>query len=253
MRVKMTTIRVNKGGKQGPSCSWSIDPASGCNNSCISCYSTKASRQGKAKHSIEKEKEYNDKEFLSSIKSARKKGMEVCRVGKFCDPGSALSIGKTDRVLNATTNEGIRCVTISKSIGRTRLLLNHFKPKGHVLHISCGMLCGIRNEDRMATYRWFKNNGANVRLRITDDITAEMNPMYRGLNKDDVIVTPLRFTSRKEAILYNADLSKYIFDKGYWRPMVMHPSWTPYTNLCGTLGGRDFCCNCLVDNGDENV
>lgn len=116
-----------------------------------------------------------------------------------------------------------------------------------MLHISAGLLCNIRNEDRIATFRWYKNNEANVKLRITDDVTSQMSSIYRGFNNNDIIITPLRFKSRAEAALYNVNLDNYEYTKGFWRPKVLHNSWAVYQNYCGEIGGNTLCCACLAN------
>lgn len=249
----MSKILVNKSGKGGPACSYSVDPVVGCDNGCIGCYGYSTSRLGENnyRNNIRK-KEYDDKEFNKSISSLWKKGIRLYRIGKHCDPYSPICIGETSRVLEASSKAGIRSISISKSISRSRVLIKHFTDGNQILHISAGLLCKIKNEDRIATFAWYKRNGANVKLRITDDVTSKMSDSYIGFSNNDIIVTPLRFKSRREAALYNVNLDNYEYVRGFWRPKYLHNSWSRYTNYCGEISGRTLCCNCLA-NGDCNV
>ena len=244
----MSDILVNKSGKGGPSCSWSADSELGCANACITCYGNFSSRRGpdQYKNNI-LEKEYNHEKFIKSIDADRKKGMGVFRTGKHSDPYSIFSTGKTIRILEAATERGVRSVSISKSIVRSVDIADLYKGTGHVLHISAGMLCSIKNETRIANYRWYASKGANVKLRITDDVTSEMPMHYKGFNNDRVIITPIRFKSKKDAAIYNVDLDNYEYNKGYYRPKFIHSSWLVYTNYCGDVNGNSMCCNCLID------
>lgn len=249
----MSKILINKSGKGGPACSYSVDPVVGCNNGCVGCYGYSTSRLGEHNYRNNiRRKEYDDKEFNKSITSLRKKGVGLYRIGKHCDPYSTVCVGETSRILEATSKAGIRSVSISKSISRSRVLIDYFKNKNQILHISAGLLCNIRNEDRISTFRWYKENGANVKLRITDDVTSRISNMYRGFNDNDIIITPLRFKSREEAKLYNVNLDNYEYTKGFWRPKFLHNSWTSYTNYCGEISGITLCCSCLA-TGDNNV
>jgi hypothetical protein len=250
----MSKILINKSGKGGPACSYSVDPIVGCNNGCIGCYGYSTSRLGQDKYRNNiRKKEYDDKEFNKSISSLRKKGIGFYRIGKHCDPYSPICTGETSRILEATSKAGIRSISISKSISRSRVLVDYFKNKNQILHISAGLLCNIKNEDRISTFMWYKRNGANVKLRITDDVTSPMSDIYKSFNNNDVIITSLRFKSRNEAHLYNVDLDNYEYTKGFWRPKFLHNSWTIYSNFCGEVGGRTLCCSCLATGEKDNV
>lgn len=244
----MSNILMNKSGKGGPSCSYSVDVQAGCNNGCIGCYASYTSRIGPSNfHNNIKKKDFNYAKFISSVNSARKKGMAVYRIGKHTDCYISDSVGKTLGVIEATTKAGIRSVSISKSIKRSRLLAKIFD-NNNILHISAGLLCNIKNSDRIATFSWYKRNGANVKLRITDDVTSKISNQYIGFMNSDVIITPIRFKSRHEATLYNVDINNYEYIKGFWRPKFIHSSWK-YTNFCGEIAGKVLCCNCLL-SGD---
>jgi hypothetical protein len=244
----MKSIRINDNTKGKLCCSASIDITVGCNNMCIGCYGLKASRMGSKFFSENPEiKEYNDEVFRKDCKKYLRKGIKFVRLGKFSDPGYAAVRGRTLQILQTATSEGIRVVLISKSIVFDKDIAAEIRKGDHILHISLGMISNAcPDTDRLNVYRRYKQEcHYNVFLRITADVTQEMPEKYRGLK--DVILTPMRYGSKKDLESYGANIDKFEWLGGYYRPKALNKSWIPYMcTICGELDGKTYCANCGV-------
>ena len=98
----MSNIEVVLGGKGvGIADQASIDPMVGCRNMCVGCYASKTSRLGKSFFKDEPIlKEFNNDVFIKSCKAAVRKGINIARLGKHCDPGDPICIG-TSKLVNS--------------------------------------------------------------------------------------------------------------------------------------------------------
>lgn len=246
----MAKIEVTLGGKGvGIADQASIEPAKGCNNGCAGCYAAKTTRMGSKFGNMEP-REYDDDKFRRSCKSAYKKGIRFVRMAKHCDPGDPALRGTVVQILQAATDENLRVVFVTKSLSYDKEVADKMKEGKHILHVSLGMK--VASEDgnlrRLRTYRRYKDMGKVIsRVRICEDVTKEMPSHYRGMTDENVIITPMRFSSKEHAAEYEADLEKYEWNSGYYRPKMRHASWIPYSNWCGEVGKDIYCSNCLVE------
>src|SRR6185369_2119292 len=104
------------------------------------------------------------------------------------------------------------------------------------------------DQSRFDTYKAYKKAGVKSKLRVVDDVTKSCNWwMVKTADAKDVIVTPMRFRGKADAGLYKADLSKYEYKNGYYRPLEMHPSWSNFIHYCGEVNGELKCCKCLCE------
>lgn len=249
----MANIRVDTSGKGGPSCSWSIDFEIGCRNQCIGCYGTKTAMMGAAYFDNIREKEYDEKKFQASCKSAYKKGCRVVRLGKHSDPGFSGNTEILKSVLGIAGEEGLRLVLVSKSLGFSSPVSHLVRKYRHKVHISLGMITsGPSDLERFNVYRAYRTNirykddMIDISLRVVADVTKQLPTFYDIPDKGNIIVTPMRFASKDVADKYVADLSKYKWVNGYYRPQEIHESWKSFPHWCGEVGEEIKCCKCLV-------
>ena len=244
----MSYVLAEKGGKQaGAGCKAWVDVTIGCDGGCIGCYAAKTSMMGSKFETHIKVKEYDSEKFIRSCKNIMEKGITFARFGKHSSGIGDLCPGTTSRILKDAQSTGLRLICVTKSLHYDGDLIKAFKEGRHILHISAGMLSKINSTSRrLQLFRMFKKAGVDTKLRIIEDITSEMPMWYHGFNKDDVLITPMRFPSKKDAAIYNVDLNKYKFIKGFYRPIVQHNSWNGYQNICGSINDKDYCGNCLI-------
>lgn len=253
----MSRIEISIGGKAvGLADQASFDLMSGCDNKCVGCYAAKTSRIGnKFFENDAVLKEYDDEYFRKSCRRTIKKGIRHARLGKHGDPGSVLCSGTLDQVVKAAGEEGIHLVVVSKSIGFREEIASLLKQFNHTLHISLGMESkAVQNAYRYRTYRLFKSYGVDVKCRIVEDVTSPLPQEYLRMTKishDDIIVTPMRYGSEADLLYYKADVRKFKWQGGFYRPTEIHEDWVRFDNWCGEVGSDVLCCNCLVGGEDE--
>lgn len=245
----MSYVEVLNSSKGGPACSRSIDLQVGCpENQCLGCYAQYTSRMGSKFFTNPVVREFNDEVFRKSIKKTIKQGYSIARYGKHTDCGSDNFIRTNIKAINIASEEGFRFVFVSKSLGFNEEIAKSLKRGNHILHISLGMKTKAKpNEDRLNVFEAYSEYGVNSKLRITDDITKPLDNTYNYVAKyykNDTIVTPLRLRSKDEAKEYNADLDKYSWTGGYYRPKVNDKSWDCFQYYCGEVDGITKCCNC---------
>jgi len=243
----MSYIKAMIGGKSiGSADKVSIDPALGCKNACVGCYAKKSSQRGKNYDRTE-EKVF-DKDILNrSIRGVQKKGINIARVGKHCDPGDSINL--LHSIINSCTDNNFRCVIVSKSLKfgkKTASLLN----KGnHVLHMSIGPRTKvIKDSTIISTAYKYSDIIKNIAIRWTEDITQPMRGFVGDwINTMPYIITPMRFPSMDTLNIYDTDYNNFEFTGGYYRPLSMHEDWVSFSdNVCGEVNGEVRCCNCLV-------
>jgi hypothetical protein len=258
----MSLIKIDVNGKGNPCCSWSIDLEIGCRNQCVGCYGLKTSMMGQGYFNKIKEKEYDEVKFRSSCRLAYKKGVRFVRLGKHSDAGYGGVFEILKSVLSIAGEEGLRLIFVSKSLEYNeeiaKLLLKH----GHILHMSLGMITQAPSHlDRVKTFIRYNINtylkeanvsGYKAFMRIVADVTKPFDlsipRVYTHPVYEKCIVTPMRFSSKEYANEYDADLSKYEFVNGYYRPKEMHESWNVFTHFCGEVNGELKCCKCLSED-----
>jgi hypothetical protein len=252
----MSIIKIDINGKGGPACSYSIDFEIGCRNQCIGCYGSKTSMMGQNFFHGIKEKEYNEKKFRNSCKLEYSKGCRIVRLGKHSDPGFSGNIEILKSVLGIAGEEGLRLVLVSKSLGFSSPVSHLARKYNHKVHISLGMITsGPSDLERFNVYRAYRKNVKyqddmiDISLRVVTDVTKQLPTFYDIPDRDNIIVTPMRFASKDIAKQYGADLSKYKFVNGYYRPQEVHESWSVFKNWCGEVGEELKCCKCLI--GDK--
>lgn len=247
----MKLIRINDNSKGGLCCSASIDLSIGCKNNCVGCYAAKASRMGKSFFLDDPiYKEYDDTKFHNDCKKYSRKGIKFIRLGKFSDAGDPAVTGALLKVLQASTSEGLRIVFVTKSLKFDSEIAKELIKGNHILHVSLGMITdnAPTNLNRIIDAASYKTVGVNVKFRIVDDITKEMSPGW-NFGPENVIVTPMRFSSKNDLNMYGADISNYKFISGYYRPIKPHKSWNDYlVTCCGEIGEVTYCCECGVKN-----
>ena len=243
----MSNILVDDSQKGNKCCSRSIDIERGCANQCIGCYGTKTSLMGTDKyfnHVVSKE--FDENKFRNSCKGSIRKGYPFARLGKHSDCGHGHLTEVLKPILKIATEEGLRLVFVSKSLVYDEEIAKLLIVGNHILHMSLGMITQAPSDLlRLRVYRSYKKAGVNSKLRLVDDITKEYNGIAKFC-KEDMIITPMRFTSKDVAEQYKADLSKYEWTNGYYRPKEMHKSWNKFTNWCGEVNNEVKCCNCLT-------
>ncbi len=244
----MKLIKINDNSKGGLCCSASIDPSIGCKNKCIGCYAAKASRIGGKFFELEPIlKEYDDVEFRKDCKRYIRKGIHFIRLGKFCDAGDPALTGTVSKILKAATDENIRIIFVSKSLGEQEEIAKALIEGNHMLHMSLGMITEAQsNESRLGVWRFYKDKNVNAKLRIVEDVTRPVPDFYKKVNAEDTIFTPMRFASKTDIEAYGAVIDRFKFVSGYYRPIGMHQSWLEYiqAGCCGEIGESIFCCNC---------
>ena len=246
----MSNILMTTNGKSvGLGCQASIDIANGCLNRCENCYAAKTSRIGDAFFTKGLDiKTLDINKFKASCTSFKKKGINYSRLGKHSDPFCGDLTPITKEVIKAATESDVKLVIISKSISYDKDLSKLIKDGTHVLHTSLGMITTAdSNKKRLDEYDKFKEDDINIRVRITADVTKQVPNYITNIKKEDTIVTPLRFSSKDNAVIYESDLTKFKFSKGFYRPNVIDKSWSDkYDNYCGEIGDKTYCCNCLI-------
>lgn len=254
----MSYILVDKSSKGGLCCSRSIDLERGCINRCVGCYGTKTSLMGSDKYFNNiVAKDFNESKFKKSCELASKQGYSYIRLGKHSDAANISDYEILKRVIEISHQEGLKLIFVTKSLKHNKDISKLLRDNDHILHISLGMLTDAPSDiHRLNTFLLYKNDKVNVRLRITSDITEPINSMFTAINKDRIIVTPMRFISKEVADYYNIDLTKYKYVNGYYKPILeyVHESWKRYSNWCGevyTETGVDvfsYCAKCGVNN-----
>lgn len=251
----MSNILVDTSGKGGPCCSFSIDLERGCKNKCIGCYGTKTSLMGADKYYNQiVSKDFNENKFRASAKNTVRKGNTFARLGKHSDAANIYDYEILKSVLKIAGEEGLRLIFVSKSLTFNKEIATLLKDGNHVLHMSLGMITEAQSEfDRYMTYRHYTKNHVCSYLRIVADITKnipiELNVVgceeAITIEKDRCIITPMRFSSKDIAGIYKADLNKYEFVHGYYKPKEVHESWNVFKHWCGEINGEIKCCKCL--------
>lgn len=245
----MSFIEITIGGKGvGLADQASIEPAKGCTNNCLGCYAAKTTRMGEKFYKEVTPKEYRDDVFRRSCKTARNKGIKFVRMAKHCDPGHPSVRRGVIQTLQASAEEGLQIVFVSKTLEYNKDVSKALKDGNHILHISLGMKSKIENKPlisnsaRALVAGKYKRSGVNTFLRAVYDVTKDVPLEIRGLN--NVIVTPLRFSSKEHLSAYNANPDLYEWKDGYYRPKMSHPSWMFFNKWCGEVGDKIMCCNC---------
>ena len=132
----MSYIKAVIGGKaKGLADQVTIDPALGCKNACIGCYAKKTSQRGSSYDNVMR-KELDKEVLKKSIRHTIKKGFLLGRVGKHCDPGD--HIDNLNGVLDCCSDEGFKCVVVSKSLPYIQDTADKFIKGNHILHMSLG-------------------------------------------------------------------------------------------------------------------
>jgi hypothetical protein len=155
-------------------------------------------------------------------------------------------------VLKIAGEEGLKLVVVSKSLVYDEEIAKLMKDHGHILHMSLGMITKAPSDlERQKVFVAYQINGVKSYLRVIGDVTKECDFFItRELGKKPdlkkCIVTPMRYRSKSDAEKYGADLGKYKYQNGYYRPLEMHSSWNSLTNYCGEVNGELKCCKCLV-------
>jgi hypothetical protein len=173
-------------------------------------------------------------------------------MAKHCDPGDPGLRETIIRILQTASEEGLRIVFVSKSLSFDTAVASAIKDGNHILHMSLGMKTdAVSDYERGVVALTYAVYGVdNTYLRLCYDVTKKIPVDIPSISSDICIVTPMRFPSKAIAELYDADLDKFEFTGGYYRPKEIHESWSIFTNWCGEVGDKVMCCNCLV--GVEN-
>lgn len=248
-RNAMSLIRITLGGKNvGIADQASIEPLIGCTNKCVGCYASKTTRTGHRFSNGVALKEFNESEFRKSCVKAKKDGINCVRISKHCDPGHIIARPIVLNILNILKEYEIKAVFVSKSLEFDENMASAFKIGNHLLHISLGMITETKSdEERMEIWQKYKTCGVDSKLRITLDVTKNMPSMFRGLKNEETIITPMRFPSKSIAEKYDATLdTNFLFTHGFYRPQIVHESWSAFPHWCGEVGENVLCCNCLV-------
>jgi hypothetical protein len=209
-------------------------------------------------------KEFDSEVFRKSCRRAVAKGIKVCRLGKHSDSGDSSILGITSQVLKIAAEEQIQCVFVSKSLEFNKEIAESIKSGNHILHMSLGMITQARTDkERMDTYLTYKRYRCNAYLRIVEDITKPVPDYLKidcGLGKklrvfqESCLITPMRFNGKLDAVTYRADLSKFKWLDGYYRPIkqAIHEEWFPFKQYCGETWNSEtehtetYCANCLI-------
>jgi hypothetical protein len=244
-----TEVKIDVNGKGGPACSYNVDLAKGCSNGCVGCYAAYTSMLGHKFHVEKAEiRTLNEKKFRNSCKSAYAKGVRFVRCGKHTDCCTSDLLENFKSILKISGEEGIKLVVVSKSLVYDKEIADLMKKHGHILHMSIGMNSKAQSDnDRFEVYKSYKKAKVISKMRIIDDVTKKcMWWVINTADSKDVIVTPMRYRSKADAETYKADLSKYEYKNGYYRPLFLEASWSKFTNFCGEVDGELKCCKCLT-------
>lgn len=116
------------------------------------------------------------------------------------------------------------------------------------------VLNGATNEWRLNTALEYWNLGTNTYLRIVEDVSMPMRDEVKQWCSEGIpiLVTPLRYNSKKTLSQYNPDLDwdtlkksdTHEYVNGYLQAKVWHEDYKPYKERCGKLAGIEHCNNC---------
>jgi len=246
----MSYIQAVIGGKsKGKADQVAIDLAFGCKNKCLGCYGFKSSQRGNKYFTVQ-DKEFNYEILADSIDKSQKKGYNIARVGKHCDPGDHLF--KLMDVLSCCNAYSFRCVVVSKSLLFYSELLPFLAGNDHTLHMSIGPKTEIAQseDDRVNTAVRYSRSKVNTSIRWTEDVTSPMRDFVDfHINILPYIVTPMRYSSKELLLGDGAKISSFSFTDGYWRPKFIHKDWEKYMDyVCGEINGEVKCCNCRMED-----
>jgi len=180
------------------------------------------------------------------------------RLGKMSDPGHYLTLPLLRLVLEKFKEYEVHPIIVTKLIDYHEDIAELIKESQGILHISLGYdelergaaELGFDNMARVIVAMNYLNDNVPTVARVVLDVTAPPSRMYltAKLNKLPILVTPLRFASRKIANKIGVDLSKYERYRGYYRPKWEYVlSEYKRMPMCGDLaGGVERCSLCLI-------
>lgn len=244
----MSFILVDDSQKGNLCCSKSVDLERGCANQCIGCYGTKTSMMGADKYFNNViSKDYDENKFKNSCRLTVRKSNSFARLGKHSDCGHGHLHEVLKSVLEIASEEKLRLIFVSKSLKYDQEVAKLLRDGHHTLHISLGMITQAPSDkERLKVAEQYHENKVHTCIRVVEDVTKPVPAQYAEFNEDYVILTPMRYTSKEVAEQYSADLSKYKWENGYYRPAQIHESWKRFKNVCGEINGELKCCSCMV-------
>ena len=248
--LKRKSVRLkSQGGKQiGAGCQARIDPALGCGNKCVGCYAKRVSYLGK-EFDTPYVREIKESTIRTTIKKgAIDKGITVARCGMQCDPGSHPESLKV--IMDISTEMGLRLIVATKSLPFNESIAHDMVKGKHILQVSLGMISEVAPSDfeRYTMGKAYEEAGVETVFRVVDDVTKAPLKAYQNLKHEKkVLITPMRFTTTDIMKLYKADVKNYTHVQGYYRPDFVHIKWLALSkNICGIVGGKEYCSNCLA-------
>jgi len=151
------------------------------------------------------------------------------------------------RIISICTEENLKLVFVSKSLTHDSELSTLFKSGGHTIHMSLGMQTKAQSEElRYDIYKKYKEDGVFSKLRIIADVTEQCEYNIHESEVDDVLVTPMRHSSKQSLENYKYNPDNYEFISGFYRPKFIHPSWDKFLSWCGEVGCHIYCSQCLT-------
>lgn len=220
---------------------------------CQYCYASYVHRN------YVKPKQVDEKVWKNFKKEAL---LNVIRIGKNLEPGHKIHRKILYNVLDLNNKYEFRTILITKLLEFDNEIVRLIKAHNSTIHFSMGnelletgaILNGATNEWRLKTAEQYFDSGVNTYLRIVEDVALPMREEVKKWceKKIPILITPLRFNSKRVLNLYNSELNwdelknsnTHEYINGYLQAKIWHEDYKPYKERCGKLAGIEHCNNC---------
>lgn len=229
------------------------------NNICDYCYAARIFSKDPDAFRI---KEIKELEFK---KIADKYPAHILRLGKFFEVGSKRTRSQLYQVLELCVKYKMRPIVTTKLLEMDRKVSDLVKKSQGIVHISLGddsqekgaIKQGSTNRWRLAQAIKYKRAHCPVAVRIVYDVTLPMSDFYKKvfshMGSSGILLTPLRYTSKKCLEDNRTDITweeatstgLFTFLHGSLQPNALHDDWKPCREICGQVGSRFHCNNCV--------